>query len=55
MPEIDRIPPAWREWWQERAAIAEYEAGLSRVAAEQEATRLLVEYLEHRAQESPHG
>ena len=45
MAEVDRIPSHWRDWWEERAAILEYEAQFSRVDAEKEATRLLQEYV----------
>lgn len=45
MADVDRIPADWREWWEERAAILEYDAQFSRVDAEREATRLLVVYL----------
>jgi hypothetical protein len=39
------IPENWREWWEERAAILEYDAGLPREQAEQEAARYLVAYV----------
>jgi hypothetical protein len=44
--DIDRIPEEWREWWEERAAILEYDAQYSRGEAEKEATRLVVALLD---------
>jgi hypothetical protein len=42
------IPPRWQEWYEERAAILEYEAGLPRAEAEAEALRLLRAYAQKR-------
>ena len=39
------IPERWREWWDERAAILEYEAGMAREAAEKVALAMLKAYL----------
>jgi hypothetical protein len=47
---VTTIPPRWQEWYDERAAILEYDAGLPRPAAEAEALRLLRAYV---AQEDP--
>ncbi len=33
------MTPEEREWWEERAAIYEYDAGLTRAAAEAQARR----------------
>jgi len=38
-----------REFYEERAAIIEYEAGLPRVLAEQEALKLTLEYFRKKA------
>jgi hypothetical protein len=35
--QLARLGPAVREWWEERAAIMEFDAGLSRDEAEREA------------------
>lgn len=40
--ELEIWPEAWLEWWQERAAILEYEAGLDRAGAEIEAFEQLL-------------
>ena len=40
-----QIPDAWRAWWEERAAIMEYEGGLSRAEAEHQALRCLQDML----------
>jgi hypothetical protein len=40
-----QIPEAWRSWFDERAAILEYDAGLSRAAAEEQALRCLQDWI----------
>ena len=37
-----QLPAAWREWYEERAAIIELDGGLSRERAEAEALRLVL-------------
>jgi len=32
---VATLPPAWREWFHERAAIREFDGGLPRAEAEQ--------------------
>ena len=39
------IPERWREWWDERCALLEYEAGYPRATAEQMALAMLRTYL----------
>jgi hypothetical protein len=46
--EASQIPKAWREWWEERAAIMEYEGEMSRPAAEEVAWACLVAMLQQR-------
>jgi Meiotically up-regulated gene 113 len=41
-----KIDRAWREWWDERAAIMEIDGGLSRDKAEEKATLCLLEWAE---------
>ena len=45
MIERDRIPPQWQEWWEERAAILEYDGGCTRAEAEAQATVCLQAYV----------
>jgi hypothetical protein len=47
------IPPAWREWWDERAALMEYEGGMSREAAEEAAVLALQTWLQEKAHALP--
>lgn len=39
----DELPPAWREYYEERAAIREYDAGFIRSLAESLAMRETVQ------------
>lgn len=39
------IPERWRDWWDERAAILEYDAGYTREVAEKMALAMLKTYL----------
>jgi hypothetical protein len=51
------VPIAWRETWDERAAMCEYDGGMDREAAEQFALQLLhaslVLLARDRAQQTP--
>lgn len=40
-----QLPEQWRSWWEERAALMEYEAGLSRAEAERAALRCVQEWI----------
>ena len=40
------IATPWREWWDERSALMEYEGGLSREAAEEAAEQCVVTYMQ---------
>lgn len=40
-----QIPNDWREWWEERAALMQWDGGLPLDAAEDEALACLREYV----------
>jgi len=45
----NELPAEWREWYEERAAIREYDGEQTRDAAEAEAMRELLEFLSGRS------
>jgi hypothetical protein len=48
---IEDLDEDWRDWWEERAAILEYEAGLPREQAEADALAETIRQMELRAQQ----
>lgn len=44
----DDLPPEWRVIWDERAAIMQYDGGLSRERAEKHALRDVLDQMENR-------
>lgn len=48
---VQDLDTDWRDWWEERAAILEYEAGLPREQAEADALAETIRQMELRAQQ----
>ena len=44
--QAKELPERWREWYEERAAILEYDGGLTRAEADSQALREIAERID---------